>query len=196
MRVRNSKVAFNTGRTIRRPRMTTWIVILLMPGLMFGCYGQFPLTKTVYRMNGDVSDNGVAQSLVLWIFAFFWVYAGAMLIDAVIFNLVEFWTGENPIQVSSYEAPDGSQVVMTPTEDGRELRIEHLRDGEILETRRVIKTDEANFEINDEGGETIGRVRRLPSGDLELTRPKSAEKRILTRAAVEGFLASRSVESF
>lgn len=60
-----------------------------------GCFGSFELVKKVYEVNDGISSNKFIKSLVFWIGGF--VYGIAGFLDAVIFNLIEFWTGSNPI---------------------------------------------------------------------------------------------------
>jgi hypothetical protein len=72
------------------------LVLLIHLSVVFsGCYGKFALTKKLYEFNGTIADP-VAKSLVnagLVIFVY-WVSG---LGDWAVFNVVEFWTGKNPI---------------------------------------------------------------------------------------------------
>ena len=66
--------------------------------LLSGCYGPFTLTKRVHAWNGQVSENHCVVEGVFLVCAWLPVYGIATLADAVIFNSVEFWTGENPLE--------------------------------------------------------------------------------------------------
>ena len=83
------------------PRRTLWVqatcglLIIALLALSLGCYGTFPLTKAVYEFNGDVTENELGQSLLMWGFIIIPVYSCAMLGDGIIFNLIEFWSGES-----------------------------------------------------------------------------------------------------
>ena len=71
------------------------IVLCIAVALMtISCYGKFPVTKAVYRVNGDVSDEKIVKTLVFWGMIILPVYELSMLGDAIVFNLIEFWTGE------------------------------------------------------------------------------------------------------
>jgi len=61
-----------------------------------GCYGKMALTKKVYRVNGEVHDKFL-RSLVSWAFIIVPVYQISVLVDFVIFNTIEFWSGTNPV---------------------------------------------------------------------------------------------------
>lgn len=79
------------SRKARATRCTV-IAVLLVAALAAGCYGKFPITRTVYRLNGQATDSKLANSAVMWVFALP-LYAPGALTDLAVFNLVEFWTG-------------------------------------------------------------------------------------------------------
>ena len=84
---------------------------LSIPCLTLGCYGTFPMTNEVYDFNGDVGNNAdsggkIIQTGVFWVLTP--VYVVAMVGDAVIFNMVEFWSGET-VNVSQ---ADTSETIM------------------------------------------------------------------------------------
>jgi hypothetical protein len=175
---------------IRRSRLSMLFVILLLPTIpLMGCYGQFALTKSLYQFNGDVSDNGVIQSLVLWVLGGLFIYSIAIAVDFIILNLIEFWSGENPMMAKTFNSPDGSQVVMTPTENGKEVRVDVMRDGKTVDTRRVVKMGDSHFEVLNAGGETVGKVDKKQDGNLELSRPGTEEKAVLTHQMIEQYRA-------
>ncbi len=182
---------FSFDRWLRGSRLCLLLTLVLIPVIpLMGCYGEFALTKAVYEFNGDVSDNKFVQSLMTWVLGFLFVYSAAVLIDFVILNLIEFWTDENPMTaMRTLESPDGSRVVMTPNESGNEVRIDMIRNGETVESRRVVKTASGKFKVMDDGGQTIGEVNQINDGALELSRPDSEEKAVLTRDMIEGFKA-------
>lgn len=62
------------------------------------CYGTFPLTRKIYRVNGDVKDKFLRSALT-WAFAIVPVYGLAALADFIAFNTIEFWSGNNPVAV-------------------------------------------------------------------------------------------------
>ena len=65
-----------------------------------GCYGPFNLTRRVHKWNGQAGDKWV-QEVVFLAFAIVPVYGFAALGDAIVFNSIEFWTGNNPVQSAS-----------------------------------------------------------------------------------------------
>ncbi len=77
------------------------LIIMLVIGtiLLTGCYGNFTLTKKIYNWNGTVGDKYI-QSAVGWGMVIIPVYISATIIDAAFLNLVEFWTGDNPLTMN------------------------------------------------------------------------------------------------
>lgn len=177
------RLASSPFEWIRRSRITPLLIFVLIPILpMLGCYGEFALTKVAYEANGEVSTNGVVTSLVMWVFAFFFIYSVCIIVDVFILNLIEFWDGQNPMTAGVYDMPDGSQVVVTPSEDGREAQLEIKKDGKLVETRKVVKTDDGHFDILNASGKVVGTVDRQHDGSLELARPDSTRKATITPA--------------
>jgi len=76
--------------------------------LQSGCYGSFKLIGKVYEWNGSIEDKFV-RSIVFWALCIIPVYAIAGFVDAVILNVIEFWSGSNP--VSMKEGDYEQQVV-------------------------------------------------------------------------------------
>lgn len=70
---------------------------LMLGSLTAGCYGPFQLTKNLHNWNGKV-DGKWAQEGVFLVMVIVPVYGICMLGDALIFNSIQFWGGENPIK--------------------------------------------------------------------------------------------------
>jgi len=98
--------------------------LIALAAVMFliqtGCIGSFKLTQTVLKFNRDVSPKFVSE-LVFLVFCIIPVYEISIFIDAVILNLVEFWTGTSPMamqpgQVETQQiAFNGKQYIVTAT---------------------------------------------------------------------------------
>src|SRR5690554_991683 len=65
-----------------------------------GCFGSFSLTKKVYYWNDSIG-NKWAETGILWLFNIIPVYPVCYFVDAVVFNLIEFWAGNNPLALNS-----------------------------------------------------------------------------------------------
>jgi hypothetical protein len=76
-----------------------------------GCFGSFNLTRKVYGFNKTVSKDKFVQELVFLGLNVVPIYGIAGFIDVVVANTVEFWTGTNPIEMSSTIRVDGTTSV-------------------------------------------------------------------------------------
>jgi hypothetical protein len=64
-----------------------------------GCFGKFGLTRKVYNFNSKVGDKWVNE-LVFLVFLVVPVYEISGFIDIVFLNLIEFWSGSNPVTMA------------------------------------------------------------------------------------------------
>jgi hypothetical protein len=69
------------------------------------CMGKFALLKKLYSWNESASDNKFINNLLFWILNILPVYGIVVIVDAVILNLIEFWTGANPLALQ-----DGQRI--------------------------------------------------------------------------------------
>lgn len=103
-------------------KLTTMVIAGAFAVAASGCYGPFALTKKVYNINGQVGSRWANEGVFL-VFAILPVYGISILGDAIIFNSIQFWTGNNPIASKSLE--NGNQrVVMTYNAQTKRLRID------------------------------------------------------------------------
>lgn len=126
-----------------------------------GCFGSFNLTRKVWTFNKTVSEDKWVQELVFLAFAVIPVYSIAGLLDAVIINSVEFWTGENPVSLAkTTTTPDGREFVqrgtVTPTE--RVMVVDEIKDGATISTTTIRMPN---------GGESVTVETRYPDGKVE-----------------------------
>lgn len=108
-------------------------IIALSMAVLFGamtmssCYGKFMLTKKIHTWNGTVSSNKFINNLVFWGLCIIPVYSVGTLVDAVILNTIEFWTGSNPMAMKEGEkevkkvAVDGVDYEMTATKNRMDI---------------------------------------------------------------------------
>lgn len=85
-----------------------------------GCYGTFPLTKQIYKFNGSIGDKYVKQ-FVFWGLGLVQVYTVGLVADGLIFNLIEFWTGSNPLSMKegSKTIKDGDNEYLLTSKDNK-----------------------------------------------------------------------------
>jgi len=125
----------------------TLVTLLLFVLAVSGCYGEFHLTKALYKFNGEIKVDGspqanrVAQSAIMVLLVIIPVYQLAALADAVILNSIEFWTGKNPM--TSDAEPTGRTVykgneryvqTFVRSASAKEMRIEYFKEGRQVNT--------------------------------------------------------------
>ena len=86
-----------------------------------GCFGEFALTRKAYDWHASIGNKFV-RSLLLWIPMGF-VYSITAMVDAVILNLIEFWSGSNPLSMN-----EGDHEMQLLTIKGVDYRIDATKD--------------------------------------------------------------------
>ncbi|MBR9832930.1 DUF3332 domain-containing protein [bacterium] len=123
-----------------------------------GCFGSFELVKKVYDFNDNISSSKFVNSLFFWVTGIILpVYGIAAMVDVVILNLIEFWTGSNPIAMNEGQIEEqlvtykGEVYKMTATKN--KFHVEKLNGTESIEVGNLVFADEArtwSFEKNGE----------------------------------------------
>ncbi|MGB5941796.1 MAG: DUF3332 domain-containing protein [Leeuwenhoekiella sp.] len=71
--------------------------------LCTSCLGSFSAVTGLKEWNDQVSDNKFVNNAVFWALTIIPVYQIFAFGDVVIFNLIEFWSGDNPIAMADGE---------------------------------------------------------------------------------------------
>lgn len=155
------------------------MLVAMLPFLFGGCYGAFPLTKKIYQFNGDISSHKIIQTVVFWVFVIIPVYGIGMLGDAIVCNLIEFWTGEQILSVGPTTDSKGNTVCLTPSPDGKQAVLTVSRDGKVLAQEFFVKVSDTTFEVRDAQGKLQGKVLKSPDGTISLMDRNGAVVRTL-----------------
>ena len=145
-------------------------------GISTACYGPFNMTKNVYHWNSGIKGSGEVNDKWMKEFVFFGmivvpVYMFSALLDAFIFNSIQFWSGDNPIKASDL-ADDGQTKVArvddltmrwTPTNEGATVSYE--RRG-MIERRAMIVSNATGYRLVDESGMTLAEAEYAADGTL------------------------------
>ena len=103
--------------------MKKGIAALVCAGMitLTGCYGSNACFEKLHKWNGTLGNKWL-NSIVhffLQIFGVYWICLG--LIDGLVLNTIEFWTGSNPLAAGdSYFAPHphGNSIAAVKNADG------------------------------------------------------------------------------
>ena len=78
----------------------TIALLLILCVATTGCTGSFNLTKKVYNFHRSQGDKWKDEIFFL-VCALLPIYGFSTFADAIVFNSIEFWTGENPVVLNS-----------------------------------------------------------------------------------------------
>src|SRR5262250_1106969 len=103
------------GSTIIRKAVAIAVMTSFM-GMTTACYGPFNLTRNVYHFNSGVKGSGEINEKWMKELVFFGmiiipVYMFSALLDAFIFNAIQFWTGSNPVKDTDAGGDGATPVV-------------------------------------------------------------------------------------
>src|SRR5690348_5740335 len=150
--------------SVRQPFRTivSGLVAISVMTASSGCFGPFNLTRNVYNWNSGIKGSGEVNEKWMKEIVFFGmivipVYMFSALLDAFIFNAIQFWSGSNPVKVS--QGPDGfletvshgqSTIQFSWSTEDRSARLVYRRDGELI--KQVTLVSEGNtYRMIDEG---------------------------------------------
>jgi len=170
------------------------LVLVVSVGVVFssGCFGKFQLTRNLYEVNKSVKDKYL-RSAVTWLFVIPYGITGFL--DFVVFNLIEFWSGENPIttgqQARVFEKGDDRAVMTFSREGGATVAtIKRYHEGSLISTLKV--RDDGTGSVTSELLEDGKLVRTMtatqaPDGSVSLATVSASgtESKRFSQAAVE-----------
>ncbi len=121
-----------------------------------GCFGSFNLVKKVYELNEGISDNKVVKTLFFYLLNIVPIYGAASFLDIVIFNLIEFWSGSNPISMNEGEVEEqlmtikGDSYKVTATKN--KMSFEKIQGEELIDMGSMVYSPEAkNWSMEKDG---------------------------------------------
>ena len=146
--------------TTMRRTIAACVLAGFLPLATSGCFGGFELTKKVYRFNKQVSPDKWVRELMFLVLVIVPVYGFSTLIDGVILNSIEFWTGRNPILAQNGD----SQTIRTEQGSATLTRVDantldvRLRAGDGQEQHFVMAREGDGFAARSLEGSLLARV--------------------------------------
>ena len=142
-----------------------------------GCYGPFNLTRRLYRWNGQVGTTKWEREFVFVLLAWLPVYGLTVLGDAIIFNSMEFWTGNNPVEPPEMKkgslpvtkriarGDDEAVLTYTPAAVGGSLQVQQFQQQHPAGALRIEQRDGMTVG-SDADGHVLFTAQTLPDGDV------------------------------
>jgi len=141
------------------------------------CYGPFNLTRNVYHWNSGIKGSGEVNDKWMKEFVFFGmivvpVYMFSALLDAFIFNSIQFWSGDNPVKVSQDEDGRIREVQLGKitasvkwAEDRKSAQVTYVLQGQVVK-RVTIEDDGDQLQLRDQGGHVLVSAETPGDGSL------------------------------
>ena len=132
-------------------RITISLVLISFLTAITACYGPFNMTRNVYHWNSNIKGSGEVNEKWMKEFVFFGmivipVYMFSALLDAFVFNAIQFWSGDNPIKLT--QGPDGhiqevqlrdQTIRVSWSEDHRSAELTYRQQGRTIRTALIVE---------------------------------------------------------
>lgn len=135
--------------------------LLLSSAILFSsCLGSFKAFNNLKDWNQGATDSKFVDNLIFWGLWIVPVYELFLLGDAIIFNVIEFWSGSNPIAMKEGESEtqmvehDGNTFKMVATKNRVQVSVvAGPKQGKKIDL--VYKPDEKSWNAVRPNGEII-----------------------------------------
>jgi hypothetical protein len=165
-------------RKTLRKRIIAAIVAGSFLTLTTACYGPFNLTRNVYHWNSNIKGSSEVNEKWMKEFVFFGmiiipVYMFSALLDAFIFNSIQFWSGSNPVKATDEGGGGATRIVklggvtVTMVESDQGVTVTYERKG-IVERRATIETNATGYRLVDETGVLLAEAEKGQDGSVTL----------------------------
>jgi hypothetical protein len=165
------------GKTLMN-RIVAAIIVGSFLTVTTACYGPFNLTRNVYNWNSNIKGSSEVNEKWMKEFVFFGmiiipVYMFSALLDAFIFNSIQFWSGSNPVKANDAGGDGATRVVrlggitVTMTESDRGTTVTYERNG-MVERRAIIETSATGYRLINETGALLAEAEMGQDGSVTL----------------------------
>lgn len=165
-------------RHLIRTTLTGFVLVCFLT-VTSACYGPFNMTRNVYHWNSNIKGSGEVNEKWMKEIVFFGmivipVYMFSALLDAFIFNSIQFWTGDNPIKVT--QGPDGHiqavqlrdlTIHVAWTEDHRSAGLTYQRMGQTIKTARIVE-DGNGYRLAEGSGQSHYLTEQAVDGGVNI----------------------------
>ncbi len=162
---------FNRGSVFK---LVVIMLILIMSTFTFtSCYGKFQMTRNLYKWNGTIGDKFI-NSVVMFVFLIIPVYPIVGFIDYAILNVIEFWSGKNPMAMGPDESEtqlvevDGQSYQITATQN----RFDVIQVDTQTKVSLVFHVDEnAWYAVSEKGEHKLAQLDQTNPSIVQLFQP-------------------------
>jgi hypothetical protein len=86
---------------VKRATVALAVVAALSGSVTTGCLGRSGLSGNLKELNLEVVENRYGRASIFFVLNVVWVYRICTILDLLIFNSIEFWSGTNPLNGES-----------------------------------------------------------------------------------------------
>jgi hypothetical protein len=161
-------------------------IIVLHPG----CYGSFNLTKSLHEWNGRVGSDWGNEGVFL-LLVIIPVYGVTMLVDAIVLNSIEFWSGDNPVNEAYLYDENGAKVARltrVETEDGGHVLCQLISGEEIAGEFLLMTGDDGVTYKKTADGRVLASARPEADGSIVVRDAATGTVQTYTRETIEQWL--------
>ncbi len=139
-----------------------------------GCYGPFRLTQNLHSWNRDVGGKWTREGVFL-LMTIVPVYPFATLGDALIFNSIEFWGGDNPIATGPHGKKKATlsqgniRTILTYSSKDKILDIDAFQNESHYRSFRIEPTADGGMAMRDQNGQLMLFAKTLEDGGVTIT---------------------------
>lgn len=171
------------------------LLAVMMSILMLNtsCLGSFSAFNNLKDWNEQATDNKFVNNVIFWALCIVPVYELFIIGDALIFNVIEFWDGTNPIAMNEGEvetqvlAYEGNNYQITASKNHFEIKIlDGERKGSQLEM--VYQPEDKSWNAIKENGEKV-KLSSLKEGLMIVYMPDGTELSIDPHSSQEAAIA-------
>ncbi|TGJ99999.1 DUF3332 family protein [Leptospira langatensis] len=144
------------------------VLSVMLVGITFGslanCFGKFALVRVFYNANDGINVGGgllakIVKTILFYIpFGFLMAIGG--FIDFLLFNLIEFWSGSNPVGLNEYDQEgkfaksfekEGEKLTLIYSNFGARLDLTAVSKEGKSETLTAFRAQPGKFFVEKEG---------------------------------------------
>lgn len=174
-------------------QMSLFLAIVFSFNLLSGCYGSFSLTTKLYKWNGSATNNKFLKSGLMWVLMIVPAYGVCGFLDLWVLNVVEFWTGKNPIamgpndkETKIVESGDKKYEV-TATQNRFDL-VQIEGEGKGKKVAFVFNSEENSWYLQSDKGVTkLAQFSKDDISKLDLIYPDGSVKTVGTTQTAVNF---------
>jgi len=176
--------------------------LLLGAGLALtasGCWGGFGLSKKLYDWNATVGNKWVVW-LVFFLFSIIPVYGVCLMVDALVINSIEFWSGSNPMGNNApgpaaerervIDNGDGTRTTLTRLDSHTMRAVRTDSEGQFLDGIEIVMEGERAGQVRSLDGHVLVTNERLSDGTMAVT--YNGETTFVTKAQQDQVAASKN----